>query len=172
MTEGRPAQRRPASAARRRRVVQAVLYEVIAVAAVGPVLGWLFDEPVLSALGLAVFMSGVALAWNYVFNGWFERWEHRQATKGRSVLRRLCHALGFEGGLVLLLVPVMAWWLQTSLLHALLADLGVLAFFFVYAFVFTWAYDRVFGLPESAGGSVGATPPARLAPGVEEPRRP
>lgn len=159
--------------ARQRRVVQAVLYEVIAVVVVGPVLGWLFDEPLLSALGLALFMSGVALAWNYVFNGWFERWERRQAIKGRSVLRRLCHALGFEGGLVLLLVPVMAWWLQTSLLHALIADLGVLAFFFVYAFVFTWVFDRVFGLPESAGGPVGANLPVRLAPsGGEKQRRP
>ena len=91
VTEGRPAPSRPA---RQRRVVQAVLYEVIAVVVVGPVLGWLFDEPMLSALGLAMFMSGMALVWNYVFNGWFERWERRQAIKGRSVLRRSAGAAG------------------------------------------------------------------------------
>ena len=28
--------------------------------------------------------------------------------------------------------------------------LGILAFFFVYAIVFTWAFDKVFGLPQSA----------------------
>ena len=52
--------------------------------------------------------------------------------------------------LVLFLVPLMAWWLDISLLEALIADLAILAFFFVYAIVFTWAFDRVFGLPESA----------------------
>ena len=44
----------------------------------------------------------------------------------------------------------MAFWLQISVLDAFLANLGLLAFFFVYAIVFTWAFDRAFGLPESA----------------------
>ena len=132
-----------------RRIVQAVLYEVIAVAAVGPALALLFDEPMASTIGLAVLMSTVALVWNYVFNGWFERWESSRETKGRSFTRRMMHGLGFEGGLVVMLVPVMAYWLDTSLLNAFVADIGVLAFFFVYAVVFTWAFDRIFGLPES-----------------------
>lgn len=135
---------------RTRRVVQALLYEAIAVAVVGPALGWLFDEGLASALGLALLMSTIALLWNYVFNGWFERWEARQSVKGRSLQRRLLHGIGFEGGLVLLLVPPMAWWLQISLWQAFLADLAVLVFFFFYAIVFTWAFDRAFGLPESA----------------------
>jgi uncharacterized membrane protein len=135
---------------RTRRVVQALLYEAIAVAVVGPALGWLFDEGLASALGLALLMSTIALLWNYVFNGWFERWEARQSVKGRSLQRRLLHGIGFEGGLVLLLVPPMAWWLQISLWQAFLADLAVLVFFFFYAIGFTWAFDRIFGLPESA----------------------
>lgn len=53
-------------------------------------------------------------------------------------------------GLVFLLVPVMAWWLNTTLLRAFIADLGILAFFFVYAVAFTWCFDLVFGPPESA----------------------
>lgn len=135
-----------------RRIVQAVLYEVFAVAAVGPALAFIFNEPVASSLGLAVCMSTIALAWNYVFNGWFERWEARQTTKGRSLARRILHGLGFEGGLVVMLVPVMAYWMNISLWKAFVADLGILAFFFVYAVVFTWAFDRIFGLPESASG--------------------
>jgi uncharacterized membrane protein len=135
-----------------RRVVQAVLYEAFAVAAVGPALAFIFHEPVASSLGLALCMSTIALAWNYVFNGWFERWEARQTIKGRSLARRILHGLGFEGGLVVMLVPVMAYWMNTSLWKAFVADLGILAFFFVYAVVFTWAFDRIFGLPESASG--------------------
>lgn len=135
---------------RTRRVLQALLYEVFAVAFVGPALGWMFDTPLSSSLLLGLLMSSIALAWNYVFNALFERWEARQAVKGRSLRRRLAHGIGFEGGLVVFLVPVMAWWLQTTLWLALIADLAVLAFFFVYAIAFTWAFDRVFGLPESA----------------------
>lgn len=133
-----------------RRVLQAVLYESIAVVFVGPALAFLFDRPATTAISLAIFMSAVALGWSYVFNSLFERWEGRQSTKGRSIYRRIAHAIGFEGGLVVTLVPVMAWWLEISLLAAFLADLGVLAFFFVYALVFTWSFDKLFGLPASA----------------------
>lgn len=138
-----------------RRIVQAVLYEAIAITAVGPAMAWLFDAPMASSLALALVLSSVALAWNWVFNGWFERWEARQAVKGRSWRRRLAHGIGFEGGLVVMLVPLMAWWLNTTLWAALLADLGIVAFFFVYAVAFTWAFDRVFGLPESARANPG-----------------
>ena len=135
---------------RRRRVLQALLYEVFAIAFVGPVLSVVFDKPPASTLGLAFVLSSIALTWSYVFNTLFERWESRQAVQGRSFARRLAHGLGFEGGLVVILVPVMALWLNTSALTAFLANLGLLVFFFVYAIVFTWAFDCVFGLPESA----------------------
>ncbi len=133
-----------------RRILQAVLYEAIAVGAVGPAMSYLFSEPVGSSVGLAVCMSTVALCWNYLFNGWFEKWEARQAVRGRSLLRRLAHGLCFEGGLLIMLVPIMAWWLDTTMLAAFMADLGILAFFLVYALVFPWAFDRIFGLPQSA----------------------
>ncbi|OYT99955.1 MAG: hypothetical protein CFE40_01120 [Burkholderiales bacterium PBB1] len=139
-----------------RRVVQAVLYEAFAIAFFGPAMSFVFEQSVASTLPLAVLMSTIALGWNYVFNGLFEAWESRQAVKGRSLRRRLAHGIGFEGGLVVILVPIMAYWLETTLLHALLADLGILAFFFVYAIAFTWAFDRVFGLPDSASKACGA----------------
>jgi uncharacterized membrane protein len=135
-----------------RRVVQALLYEAIAIAVVGPVLSLAFDKPATSTLGLAVVLSGMALTWNYVFNWLFERWESRQTVRGRSFARRLAHGAGFEGGLVVILLPVMSLWLDISLLTALLANLGLLAFFFFYAIAFTWCFDRVFGLPASAQG--------------------
>jgi len=133
-----------------RRVLQAILYEIFAIAFVGPVLSIAFDKPAASTLGLAFVLSSIALAWNYIFNALFERWEARQTKRGRSFARRLAHGIGFEGGLVVILVPVMALWLKISPLNAFLANIGLLAFFFVYAIAFTWAFDRVFGLPESA----------------------
>lgn len=133
-----------------RRILQAVLYEAIAIAVVGPALSLGFDKPQASTFGLAVVLSTIALAWNYAFNWIFERWESRQTVRGRSLARRLAHGAGFEGGLVVILVPVMALWLEISPAAAFVANLGLLVFFFVYAIVFTWAFDRVFGLPASA----------------------
>lgn len=133
-----------------RLVVQAVLYEVFAIALVGPLLSLVFGQSMSSSIGLAVVLSTIALLWNFFFNMLFEAWERRQVSKERTPVRRLLHGAGFEGGLVVLLLPVMAWWLDTSLLTALVTNLGLLAFFFFYAIGFTWAFDKLFGLPESA----------------------
>ena len=133
-----------------RRVLEAVLSEIFAIAFVGPVLSVIFDRPPVSTIGLTFVLSSIALGWSYVYNMLFERRELRQAVRGRSFSKRLAHGLGFEGGLVVILVPVMSLWLDTSPVNALLANLGLLAFFFSYAIAFMWAFDRVFELPVSA----------------------
>jgi uncharacterized membrane protein len=55
-----------------RRVVQAALYEGIAIAVVTPTLVLAFSHPPGSALMLSALMSGIALTWNYLFN-WAKR---------------------------------------------------------------------------------------------------
>jgi uncharacterized membrane protein len=133
-----------------RRVVQAVLYEAIAWMFVTPVVAWVFAHPPMSAFVLSAIMSLVAMVWNYLFNVAFERWEAKQEAQGRSLRRRIFHGAAFEGGLALLLIPIMAVWLKVSFFEAFYADLGIIAFFFIYTITFTWAFDRVFGLPKSA----------------------
>jgi uncharacterized membrane protein len=98
---------------------------------------------------LAVVLSTIALTWNFALNWLFERWEAREAVRGRSLARRLAQGAGFEGDLVVILLRVMALWLDISPAAAFLPNLGLLAFFFVYAVVFTCAFDRVCGLPAS-----------------------
>lgn len=131
-------------------MLQSILYEVFAIAFVGPVLSITFNKPATPTIGLAFVLSSIALGWNYVFNTIFERWESRQSVRGRSLVRRLAHGIGFEGGLAVILVPVMTLWLDISPLNAFLANLSLMAFFFVYSIAFTWIFDRVFGLPKSA----------------------
>lgn len=103
----------------------------------------------LAVLGSVIMMT-VALLYNFAFNAAFEAWESRQTKRGRSLLRRITHTALFEGGLTLILVPFLAWWMNLSLLDALLYDIGMVALFALYAFVFTWGFDRLFGLPASA----------------------
>jgi uncharacterized membrane protein len=136
-----------------RRIVYVTLYEVIAIVASSAAMALLYGVTPLHAGVLSVVTSAIAVAWNLAFNMAFEAWESRQVRRGRSLARRIGHALGFEGGLALLLVPLIAWWLGISLRDALVLDIGLLAFFLVYTFLFNLGFDRVFGLPAAAAGS-------------------
>lgn len=134
----------------KRKLFHATLYEVIAIIVVTLAMRWLSDKGTAQAGGLALSTSVMALAWNMVFNTLFERWERRQTRRERTLARRAAHAIGFEGGLVLMTVPVIAWWLDMSWWQALVTDLGLVAFFLFYTFGFNWAFDHVFGPPDSA----------------------
>ena len=136
----------------KRKIVYVVSFELIAIVLASTLLRWLSDSPVVTAGITAAASSTIAMAWNYVYNSLFEQWEARQARKGRSLLRRAVHAVGFEAGLVVMLVPLFAWVLGVSLLAALLLNAAMIVFFLVYAFLFNLVFDRVFGLPLSAQG--------------------
>ncbi|HQQ70104.1 MAG TPA: PACE efflux transporter [Alicycliphilus sp.] len=133
----------------KRRVLFVTLYEAIAIL-VSSLLFMAIGQGAGASGAMAVVASTLAIAWNVTFNALFERWEARQATKGRSVLRRVVHAIGFEGGLALVLIPLMAWWFGVSLWQATVMEAGLLLFFLVYTYAFNWAFDRIFGLPASA----------------------
>ena len=136
----------------KRRVVYISLYEGLAIVAASLGLSVMSGEGLGHSGVLAVIASVIAVLWNLAFNALFERWESRQAVRGRSLRRRVAHAIGFEGGLIAFLVPVFAWFLGVSLWQALVMDLGLVVFFLVYTFVFNWAFDAVFGLPDAARG--------------------
>lgn len=138
------------SQAIKRRILYVALYEMIAIAVSSAGLAFASRHPVEHALPAAVAASVIAILWNYVFNAFFEHWESQQQVKGRSLRRRIAHAIGFEGGLIIFLVPLFSWWFKVSLWQAFLMDLGLLIFFLMYTFVFAWCFDRVFGLPASA----------------------
>ena len=132
-----------------RRVVFVGLYEFIAIV-VCSVLFMAIGQEAASSGAMAVVSSAIAIAWNVIFNWMFEKWEARQSTKGRSVLRRVVHAIGFEGGIAAMLIPLMAWWFDISLWQAVVLEAGILTFFLLYTYVFNWCFDRIFGLPASA----------------------
>lgn len=137
----------------KRRLLHATLFEIIALALVIPAVALIFRSSMGHAGALAVGLSLAAMFWNMIYNDLYERWEARQASRERTVQRRLWHAAGFEGGLVLITVPAVAWWMQLSLWQALLADMGFVLFYLLYALAFNWGFDRLFGLPASAQAS-------------------
>ena len=133
-----------------RKIVYVTLYEGLAIVSASFGLAWMSGEGLGHSGVLAAIASAIAIVWNLAFNTLFERWESRQVVRGRSLQRRIAHAIGFEGGLAVVLVPVFAWWLNIGLWDALVMDIGLLLYFLVYTFAFNWCFDRVFGLPASA----------------------
>ncbi|MBV2163867.1 MAG: PACE efflux transporter [Comamonas sp.] len=138
-----------------RRVLFVGLYELIAIFCASG-LFMLIGQQAGESGAMAIAASVIAMTWNVTFNHWFERWELRQAVKGRSLKRRIAHALGFEGGLGAILIPIMAWWFGISLWEATVMEAGMLAFFLVYTYAFNWSFDRIFGLPASAQVQAGS----------------
>lgn len=122
------------------RIFQAVAFELLAVSICTPLLSWIMDKP-MADMGLVTLAIGLlALGWNVLFNGLFDRLLKRLGLEHNGSTRVL-HALLFEGGLVAFCVPLIAWWLDISLLQAFLLDIGVLLFFLPYTYLYHWAYD-------------------------------
>lgn len=132
------------------RIRHAILFELVGLVLMiggGSILTG-FDAHSLGVIG--VVSSLVATAWNYVYNLGFDRAMLR--LRG-SVIKthplRALHALLFEGGLLVLLLPFVAWMLGVSLWQAFLFDLAIAIFYIVYGYAYNWVYDRVFPMPEA-----------------------
>ncbi len=133
-----------------RKIVYISLYELIAIVIASTGLAAGAGASLGRAGAIAVASSVIAVVWNLVYNTLFERWEARQSVRGRSVRRRMAHAIGFELGFLVMLVPLFAWWFGIGLRHALVLEIGLALFFLVYTFAFNWAFDKTFGLPAAA----------------------
>ena len=133
-----------------RKIIYALSFESLGILLASGFLMLLADASAAQTLILSAINATVALVWNFTFNALFERWEAGQPIKGRPLSLRILHALLFEGGLTLLMVPFMAWWLQVTLWQAFGYEIGLIVLFLAYTYAFTWAFDRMFGLPASA----------------------
>lgn len=138
----------------KRRIVYVSVYETLVILLSTLLLRWMSDAGAGDAFGIAIAASAIAILWNLVFNYGFERWESKRQLQSRDLLNRTLHALGFEFGLLILSVPLLMLWLDISLLQAVLMDFGLLVFFLFYTFAFNWAFDALFGLPNSVNQTV------------------
>jgi uncharacterized membrane protein len=100
----------------------------------------LFDTDVLT-----IAMATCAMLWNMLHNAMFERVEKKFGFK-RTVPVRIGHAVRLEGGLLLAVVVLLAaWWLSISYGDAFLLEIGLIAFFLPYTYVYNLVYDKVRG---------------------------
>ncbi|WP_431320993.1 PACE efflux transporter [Rhizobium sp. YTU87027] len=131
------------------RVRHAISFELIGLALVTPLGALAFGMPMADIGVIGVVGATLATLWNYIYNLGFDHLMQRlSGSTLKSVAIRVLHAVMFEVGLLLALLPMIAWYLSISVVQALMMDVSFALFYMVYAFVFNWAYDRVFPLPD------------------------
>ncbi len=142
------------------RIRHAISFELIGLILVTPLGAAVFHVP-LAELGLVTLVSAtLATGWNYGYNVIFDHALVRLTGRiAKSLATRVLHAVLFEAGLLMILMPFIAWYLGVGLLVAFWMDLGFSLFYLVYAFVFNWGYDRVFPVPQRFGPAPDPAPP-------------
>ncbi|NTF07547.1 PACE efflux transporter [Agrobacterium rubi] len=131
------------------RIRHALSFEIIGLALIIPLGSVVFGMPAEDIGVVGVVSATIATAWNYLYNLGFDHLMQRKlGTTQKTVAIRVAHAVLFELGLLLVLMPFIAWYLDISIIHALVMDVSFALFYVVYAFVFNWCYDRLFPLPE------------------------
>ncbi|KAB2663821.1 PACE efflux transporter [Brucella tritici] len=130
------------------RVRHATMFEVIGLAIFIPGSAFILDKPAAEMGVIGVVSATTATVWNFLFNLGFDKAMLRfTGSVNKSMAVRVLHAILFEAGLIVLLIPFIAWYLGISLITALVMDIAIVVFYLVYAFVFNIAYDRLFPLP-------------------------
>jgi uncharacterized membrane protein len=131
------------------RIRHALLFEIIGILLATPLGAFVFQLHAGDSAIIVIGSATLAMGWNYVFNLGFDRlMQARRGTTLKTPALRVIHAVLFELGLLLMLMPLIALYLGISLWQALVMDLAFAVFYMVYALAFNWAYDRLFPLPE------------------------
>lgn len=131
----------------KRRLTYVIVFEIIAIISSTFVLMKLSGSDAAESLPVAVMVSLAAVIWNFLYNTAFEAWERRKHVAKRTLFIRSMHALGFEGGLVLICLPLYMIWYDVGLIKAFIMEAALLLFFLVYTFIFTLGFDKIFTLP-------------------------
>ena len=124
----------------KRRLIHAISYEVILLVIIAIALSFIFSMPLEVTGILGVIMAIISVIWNMIFNHYFEKVEHKYQWK-RTIPVRILHAVGFEGGLMLATIPIIAYMMKMSFIDALILDFGLTMCILVYTFIFQWCYD-------------------------------
>ncbi|UOB52489.1 PACE efflux transporter [Acinetobacter junii] len=131
----------------KRRVTYVFFYEVLSFLICAMILAVLSGSTISHTGPLSLLIAVIAVSVNFIYNYAFEWWEKRQHSKTRTIFRRVVHAIGFQVVLVTILIPLIAWWMQISLVKAFLLDFSLMIIIPCYTFVYNYFFDHLFGLP-------------------------
>lgn len=145
----------PAQRSLRDRLRQIALFELGGLLLISPAFAWASGVPLVDSTAMLAVLALIAAVWNGCFNTAFDWIEGRLTGRraDRRPLRMRClHAALFEGGLLLLTLPVIVLWSGLGWVEALVADIGLAVAYTGYAFAFNLGYDRLFPIEPAAAG--------------------
>lgn len=123
------------------RFYHAAGFEVLAILTVAPLAAWIMEKPLFQMGALAIMLSTVAMLWNMIYNTGFDRiWPPQRK---RALGLRAIHALGFEGGFIVIGLPIAAWMLKITLLEAFMLEVAFFLFFLPYTMAYNWMWDKL-----------------------------
>jgi len=125
------------------RFMHACIFEITAIAVTALYFVLIMRQGLFDMALLSLVISLTATLWNGVFNFLFDRLQ-KKFDFSRTVLVRIAHAFAFEGGLVFLTVPMVAYALSVNFITAFALEAALLLFFLPYSFVFNFIYDKIY----------------------------
>jgi uncharacterized membrane protein len=122
------------------RLLQVLLYEVLALALVSPLYALVTGKGIESSLELLVIFSLVAMVWTFKFN-----WIFHKVVGCRSVtqVRRALHALGLELSMTAITLPITMAWMGFDLVTGIISSAGLTVAYCLYGYLFFFGYDKV-----------------------------
>lgn len=129
----------------RDRIRHAVGFEIIALILSIPIMSFFFSFDIKDIGVIAIVGSIMATIWNYGFNIVFDKGMVRfKRSTFKTPAIRVLHILLFESGLLMLYLPMVAWYLGISLWQAFIMDASLVGFYLFYNLSYNWAYDKIF----------------------------
>lgn len=122
------------------RIFHAVLFEAVLLLIMILVASFATEKSSGDLAIVGVFLSLLAVVWNYVYNIIFDKLFGAQRIH-RGLKLRVLHSVSFEAGFIVIGVPVIAWFLEISLLAALMLEAGLFVVILLYTLLFNWLYD-------------------------------
>jgi uncharacterized membrane protein len=131
------------------RIRHAIGFELVGLLGAMPLMSLLFGVSASHSGPIGLLFSLLATLWNYFYSAWFDRClAARHGHSSKTFVQRLLHAVGFEAGLLVLTIPILAWWLDLTLLDALVMDLAMIIYYLFFAYAYNVAYDKLFPLEQ------------------------
>jgi uncharacterized membrane protein len=129
----------------KRQIIHAVSFEIGALLLFIIIFAPLLDHSMAELGVLGIVFSLLTVVLLYFYNQIFDSLllKHTGTTE-KTKLDRVIHALMFEASLILFSLPAVAWWLNISLLDALVLEAAAITFMVSYTFIFHWAADLIF----------------------------
>ena len=128
------------------RIRYTVIFEMILLIMLVPAGMAFYDKDFFDIGLLGVILVLKAMIINVIYNWIFDRIEARtgRVASDRPHKLRVVHAVGFEITLMITSIPIYTWWLQITILEAILIDVVVTTFIIGYTYIYTLVYDAVF----------------------------